>query len=184
MDERSEPLRKFAVTSLWSSLSALPSLVLHALEVPMIEGHDAGALILSGLWFLCGALTSPALVRILGAVPVVRALPPAGPRLDHLPPACAVLVREAATIRGQLDAVRLEEALQRAWELANAIDRIADPEVRALLEQCGATLQPVRQLVAAHANSAAPVDQLRARLGAALMTFERALEAPQTRPFR
>ncbi|WAS97092.1 hypothetical protein [Nannocystis punicea] len=184
-DDGREPLRTFAVASLWSIVSALPSLVLHALEIPGIEGDaaDAGPLILSGLWFLCGGLTSPALGRILGAVPVVKALPPTERRLDHLPAACALLVREAATIRGQLEALRFDEALQRAWELAGEVER-AGPEVRAVLEWCGASLQAVREIAAARAGSAIPDERLRTCLEGALAEFERALSSPRSGLFR
>ncbi|MCY1054284.1 MULTISPECIES: hypothetical protein [Nannocystis] len=184
-DDSREPLRTFAFASVWSIVSALPSLVLHALEIPGMEGDtaDAGPLILSGLWFLCGGLTSPALGRILGAVPVVKALPAAELRLDHLPAGCAVLVREAALIRGQLDAMRFDEALQRAWELAGEVER-AGPEVRAALEQSGASLQAVREIAAARAGSAIPGAVLRGRLHAALAEFERALTSPRTGLFR
>lgn len=184
-DDGREPLRTFAVASLWSIVSAVPSLVLHALEIPGSEGDtaDAGPLILSGLWFLCGGLTSPALGRILGAVPVVKALPPAERRLDHLPPAGALQVREAATIRGQLDALRFDEALQRAWELAGEVER-AGPEVRAVLEACGASLQAVREIAAARAGSAIADSLLRGRLEAALAEFERALSSPRSALFR
>jgi len=184
-DDSREPLRTFAFASVWSIVSALPSLVLHALEIPGIEGDttDTGPLILSGLWFLCGGLTSPVLGRILGAVPIVKALPPAEPRLEHLPASCALLVREAATIRGQLGAMRFDEALQRAWELAGEVDR-AGPEVRAALEQSGASLQAVREIAAARAGSAIPGALLQARLDAALAEFERALASPRTGLFR
>lgn len=186
-DDGSEPLRKFAVTSWWPIVSAVPSLILQALDLPLAasDGVDAGPLLLSALWFLCGGLTSPALVRILGAVPIVRALPPPVRRLDYLPTGCARLVREAATIRGQLDALGLDEALQRAWELAGEVER-AGPEVRAVLERSGASLQAVREIVNARASPDPAIAgaQLRARLEAALAAFERDLEAPRTRPFR
>jgi hypothetical protein len=194
-DDGTGSLRKFAVTSLWSIISALPSLILHALDIPMIEsdGDDASRILLPGLWFLCGGLTSPMLVKILGAVPVVKALPPAERRLDHLPSACARLVREAATIRADLDATGLDRfparpgldcALQRAWELANEADQV-DPDARARLEHAGASLHAVREIVAGRAaGSRVDAEQLRARLIAALADFERALESPRAGSFR
>ncbi|MFY0541165.1 hypothetical protein [Nannocystis pusilla] len=92
-------------------------------------------------------------------------------------------MREAATIRGQLDALRFDEALQRAWELTGEVDR-AGPEVRAVLEACGASLQAVREIAAARAGSAIPGSVLRGRLEAALAEFERALSSPRSGLFR
>lgn len=122
MDEDgTSALRKFAVTWLWSLVSALPSLVLHALEIPEFTGDDpdAGAIILPGLWFLCWGLTSPVFVRILGAAPVVRALPPAERPIDHLParpsacskPACTGVAMPCAAAAATNHPLRHDQSL-------------------------------------------------------------------------
>lgn len=165
-------------------ISALPSLILLALgwQLPSTRG-DQTSLILSWLWVLCGIATAPVYRKMLAAMPEVKALPPDERRLDHLPSACARLVREAETIRVHIGTLGLDAALQRAWELANEVDR-ADPGARAEIERAGASLQAIRELVATRAESPGDAEQQRTRLIAALAQFERSLDSPRGRAFR
>jgi hypothetical protein len=183
MMTRTRPLRKFVVTGVWLMVSASPSLILFALGLKMTGRGDQTMAFLSWLWVLCGIATSPVYRKMLAAMPEVKALPPDERRLEHLPSGCARLVREAATIRVHLDAIGLDAGLQRAWELANEVDR-ADPTVRAEFERAGASLQAIRELVATRADSPGDAAQQRTRLLDALAQFERSLDSPRARGFR
>lgn len=178
-------LRKLVITGAWLLVSALPSLVLYAIgwKLGGTRGDQTPAVLL-WLTLLGGLATSGVYRRALAATPDVKALPPDERRLEHLPASCARLVREAETIRVHVDALGLEAALQRAWELAGEVER-ADPVARAELERAGASLQAIRELVSTRSGHAsADAAQERRRLVAALEAFERALASPGTRVFR
>jgi hypothetical protein len=182
-ERRGDALRKFGLTGAWLMVSALPSLLLLMLGFRLIGRGDQTSLFLSWLWVLCGIATAPVYRKMLAAMPEVKALPPDERRLEHLPSACARMVREAETIRVHVDTLGLDAALQRAWELANEVDR-ADPAVRAEIERAGASLQAIHELVATRAEAPGDAKQQRTRLIAALTEFEQALDSPRARGFR
>lgn len=178
-------MRRLVVTGVWLLICALPSLVLHAIgwKLGGTRGDQTPSLLM-WLALLCGLATSGVYRRALAATPDVKALPPDERKLEHLPPSCARLVREAETIRVNVDALGLEAAIQRAWELAGEVER-ADPVARAEVERAGASLQAIRELVSTRSGQApGDAEQQRSRLVAALEEFERALAAPRTRAFR
>lgn len=180
--------RTIAVTLLWVIGSVLPMLVILAVGAALVLGAKAESrwllVPLLGCWIAVAGAASLAYVRLIGSVDEVRAVRPRPRALHHLPAACARLVEEAAAIREDLGDV--EAALQRAWELANALER-APGEVQQVLEGTGATLQPVRALIEARAGagrSRLPRARVREQLTKALASFEAALERPRAGGFR
>lgn len=89
------------------------------------------------LWCVTAGLTAPIYARVLGHVKASTAAPPVERALHHLPPACARIVEESQAIRGDLQ--DLEQALQRAWQLSQELERTT-PDVRMFIELSGATL--------------------------------------------
>jgi hypothetical protein len=176
---------KLLVTLAWLKVSAIPSFLLLAHDVPLksSSGADSSVAILPLLWGLTAGLTSPVYVRALGHVEDAGAQPPAERNLHHLPPACVGLVEEAAAIRADLS--DLDEALTRAWLLTQALER-TPADVRMFVESTGATLQDVHELLRLRTTtlSRRKEAQLRERLEAVLRSFEDALAQPPTSGFR
>ncbi|MCY1057225.1 hypothetical protein [Nannocystis sp. SCPEA4] len=178
---------KFAITSVWFLVASVPSVLLDLYDIQLTAGWGIAPpdfFVLPFFWCVCVGLTAPLYVRMLGHTREVPALPPPARVLHHLPPACARLVASAAAIRQDIGDV--EAALHRAWELANEVDK-APPDVRLALESAGATLHPVRGLIATHAESKRPRKLrviLRASLATALADFESALTQPRSGGFR
>lgn len=179
---------KVAATLAWIVWSGVPLLFLMVLEIPLYPGRP---ITMNGffpwmLWALCAGLSMPVYLRLLGHVGTVMALPPPTRPLPHLPPGGARLVDEVAAIRAELDGGDVEVALQRAWELTNEVER-APVELRGFVEQAGATLQPVRELLASRAAGKrarlAPAG-VRERLGQTLAAFETALCEPRGVKYR
>lgn len=178
-------LRKFVVAAAWQAVCAGPSLVLLALGISLTGGRgDQNSESLVFLWILLTIATTPVAWKMIGAVPEVKALPPDERRLEHLSPSCARLAREAGAIRAHLDTNGFDAALQQAWALANEVEQVG-PAVRAELEQAGASLQGVREIVAGRAAARrGDAKPQRAELLAALEAFEHALVSPRGRGFR
>jgi hypothetical protein len=177
---------EFAVTVLWLCLSSIPALCLFSVGVRLSSssGIDVSAIPLLLLWGACAGLTAPIYLRHLGVIEPVAALRPAAAAPHHLPPACAGFLEEARAIR--TDPAELDHLLRRAWELMQDVER-AEPSVHAFLEQTGATLRPIRELLETRATSGrsrATKGLLHERLLAALASFENALRHPRSAGFR
>lgn len=179
------PLLKGVATLLWLTVSAIPSLLFVWFDVPLLaaRGAESSGFLLPLLWCACAGMSSPLYVRMLGIVVDVKVLPRPARALHHLPAACAKLVEEAAAIREDLGDV--DAAVRRAWTLANEVEQ-APAEVRVAIEAAGATLEPVRGMIATRATGGRRLSRVRQRerLAAALASFEVALMQPRRGGFR
>jgi hypothetical protein len=180
-------LSRIFFVAVWLVLTAVvPVAILIVFRVDMgsSSGADTSGFALPMLWLLCIGLTARWFSQAITAVIDDPARPPAIHPLPHLPRPLVRLVAEAAAIRRDLAPRRLDPVLLRAWELANTIDALP-PDLRFALDETGATLAPVRELVVlrAGASRVPPARQL-AHLDAALAAFLHATVTPAGATFR
>lgn len=177
---------KIWTVGLWLLTAATPAIlmVLAGVSFASSSGSDTSGFMLPLVSFVCAGASSPLMLRVLGGVAPVLALPAAARSLPHVSEPLARLVDEAAAIRGELDPAQLGPCLQRAWALANRLDALA-PESR--VGACEPTVAQIRGLLALHAVPGrprlTPTGQCE-RLAAALAEFEAAVVAPASVGFR
>jgi hypothetical protein len=171
----------------WLILAAVvPVLVLVVLRVDLgsSSGADTSMFVVPMLWLVCVGLTARWFGQAISEIPDGPVFAPVVHPLPHLPRPLVPLVAEAAAIQRDLDGCRLEPVLVRAWELANSVDALP-PDLRFALEQTGATLAPVRELIVLRAGgSRVPRARQLAHLDAALAAFVRATVTPTGAGFR